>query len=181
MVGLGDLPGGSNSLARSASADGSVVVGDGISASGLEAFRWTSGGGMVGLGDLPGGLFRSLADDVSADGSVVVGWGRTVASSFEGSIWDAGNGMRSLTTVLTGLGVDTTGWTINQAQGISSDGTKIVGVGTNPSSVTEAWLAEVPLAPGLPAASHRSLMLMGIVLAVCGIVAIGRLRKALTT
>ena len=38
-----------------------------------EAFRWTTGGGMVGLGDLPGGNFYSDADGVSGDGSVVVG------------------------------------------------------------------------------------------------------------
>jgi probable HAF family extracellular repeat protein len=60
--GLGDLAGGSfSSFAIGVSADGSVVVGQGLSASGSEAFRWTSGTGMVGLGDLPGGLFFSSA------------------------------------------------------------------------------------------------------------------------
>ncbi|MCH7603269.1 MAG: hypothetical protein IIB54_10920, partial [Planctomycetes bacterium] len=54
--GLGDLPGGSiSSGAWGVSADGSVVVGVSSSTSGQEAFRWTSGGGMVGLGDLAGG------------------------------------------------------------------------------------------------------------------------------
>ena len=49
--GLGDLPGGLfNSQAYDVSADGSVVVGQGNSASGGEAFRWTSAG-MVGLGE----------------------------------------------------------------------------------------------------------------------------------
>ena len=49
--GLGDLPGSYfRSTASSMSADGSVVVGTGSSASTTrEAFRWTSGGGMVGL------------------------------------------------------------------------------------------------------------------------------------
>ena len=75
MVGLGDLAGGElRSGAYGVSADGSVVVGLAAHrASGFEAFRWTSGGGMVGLGDLPGGSFSSDADGVSADGSVVVG------------------------------------------------------------------------------------------------------------
>src|SRR5262245_37489475 len=69
---LGDLPGGQfASRANDVSADGSVIVGSSYSASGLEAFRWTSGGGMVGLGDLPGGSFGSAASGVSADGSVV--------------------------------------------------------------------------------------------------------------
>ncbi len=51
-----------------------IVGGAAISASGREAFRWTSGGGMVGLGDLPGGESDSEANGVSADGSVVVGY-----------------------------------------------------------------------------------------------------------
>ena len=47
-------PGGGESVAEGVSADGSVVVGQAISASGPEAFRWTELGGIVGLGDLPG-------------------------------------------------------------------------------------------------------------------------------
>ena len=39
--------------------------------SGQEAFRWTSGGGMVGLGGLGS---SSYAYDISADGSTVVGY-----------------------------------------------------------------------------------------------------------
>ena len=75
---LGDLPGGSfESIANGISADGSVIVGQGISAAGPEAFRWTREGGMVGLGDLPGGAFQSEANDVYADGSVIVGFGRS--------------------------------------------------------------------------------------------------------
>jgi probable HAF family extracellular repeat protein len=72
---LGDLPGGFfYSRVRGISADGSAVVGTSRSASGTgDAFRWTSGGGIVGLDDLPGGTFFSEAHDVSADGSVVVG------------------------------------------------------------------------------------------------------------
>ena len=74
MVGLGDLPGGDfSSGAYGVSGDGSVIVGYGSSASGLEAFRWTSDGGMVGLRRLmPGGAdFESYAfHDVSGDGSV---------------------------------------------------------------------------------------------------------------
>ncbi|MFX0194664.1 MAG: hypothetical protein ACFFCW_00980 [Candidatus Hodarchaeota archaeon] len=76
--GLGDLPGGDFfSVARSVSADGSTVVGESISASGIEAFRWTFAGGMAGLGDLPGGIFESIAQGVSEDGSVVVGASRS--------------------------------------------------------------------------------------------------------
>jgi YD repeat-containing protein/probable HAF family extracellular repeat protein len=82
--GLGDLSGGDlpEDDFRSAvfndclSDDGSVVVGYSISDSGTdEAFRWTSGGGMVGLGNLRENPSGSRAYGVSANGSVVVGYG----------------------------------------------------------------------------------------------------------
>jgi probable HAF family extracellular repeat protein len=53
MEGLGDLPGGGFfSIARAISADGGVIVGQGTSTSGQEAFRWTEDDGMVGLARL---------------------------------------------------------------------------------------------------------------------------------
>src|SRR5436305_614399 len=60
--GLGDLPGGRfESFPAGISADGKVVVGQGVSeAAGAysEAFRWTLETGMVGLGDLPGDILN---------------------------------------------------------------------------------------------------------------------------
>ena len=133
FMGLGDLPGAiDNSSATGVSADGSVVAGTGRTVSGNEAFRWTSGGGMVGLGDLAGGSFDSRARATSGDGSVVVGRGRS-ASGFEAFVWDATNGMRELDQILTSLGVDLTGWTLSEARSISADGLTIVGSGKNPS------------------------------------------------
>src|SRR5262245_31903202 len=77
---LGDLPGGNFfSRAMGLSADGSTIVGFSSSSnspgSNFEAFRWTSGSGMIGLGDLPNGGFDSGAFGVSADGLIVVGYG----------------------------------------------------------------------------------------------------------
>jgi probable HAF family extracellular repeat protein len=142
MVGLGDLPGGaSRSQANAVSADGSVIVGRGTSDSGIEAFRWTSALGMVGLGDLPGGIFGSEALAVSADGSIVVGKGDSTES--KPFIWDATNGMRNLSTVLTGLGLDLTGWDLRTATGISADGMTIIGDGVN-NGVEQAWIAVIP-------------------------------------
>ncbi|HDZ68804.1 MAG TPA: PEP-CTERM sorting domain-containing protein, partial [Phycisphaerales bacterium] len=93
--GLGDLPGGGFwSNAVGVSADGSVVVGRGFSASGFEAFRWENGV-MIGLGDLPGDGFYSNAFDVSANGSVVVGIGGS-DSGPEAFRWTAGGGMVGL-------------------------------------------------------------------------------------
>lgn len=75
--GLGDLPGGSfESLGLRVSADGSVIVGNGTTAAGKQAFRWTQREGMVSLGNLPDGNFKqSWAVGVSGDGSVIVGYG----------------------------------------------------------------------------------------------------------
>jgi probable HAF family extracellular repeat protein len=145
MVGLGDLPGGQvRSEAKAVSADGAVVVGSSTSASGIEAFRWTSAGGMVGLGDLPGDDFYSEAFAVSADGSVVVGRSHGSSESLsEPFVWDAIHGMRYLSTVLTDLGLDLTGWDLRNATGVSADGMTIIGDGVN-NGVEQAWIAVIP-------------------------------------
>ena len=127
---LGDLDGGLfNSSALDVSADGTVVVGIGTSASGREAFRWTDGGGMVGLGDLDGGGFFSGAFDVSADGAVVVGFGIS-ASGTEAFRWTAGG--------MVGLGDLDGGGFFSGARGVSADGAVVVGFGTSASG-TEAF------------------------------------------
>ena len=122
--GLGDLPGGSfGSGALGVSADGSVVIGYGNSASGYEAFRWTAGGGMVGLGDLPGGIFSSVANGVSADGLVVVGYSSSAysgSSSREAFRWTAGGGM-------VGLGDLPVAAVWSDAFDVSADGSVVVG------------------------------------------------------
>ena len=126
------IPGGDVfSRAYGVSADGSVIVGQGVSASGHEAFRWKINEGMVGLGDLPGGSFMSIAYGASADGSVIVGGG-TVASTSTHSIgilrafrWTASLGMVSM-----GVGEST-------AFGVSQDGSVIVGANYSSSYGTQ--------------------------------------------
>ncbi len=120
FVGLGDLVGGSfKSDAFDVSSDGSVVVGYGYSASGLEAFRWASGGGMIGLGDLAGGIFNSSASSTSSDGSIIVGYAHS-ASGKEAFRWASGGGMIGLGD-LAGGGFD------SEAIDVSSDGSLVVG------------------------------------------------------
>jgi probable HAF family extracellular repeat protein len=153
MVGLGYLPGVNGffgfSEANGVSADGSVVVGysnggNGFNGNLIEAFRWTQAGGMVGLGVLSGGI-ASYANGVSADGSVVVGYSATDPfTGAEAFIWNSAQGMRSLQQVLTNdYGLDLTGWSLNRANAISADGLTVVGFGTNPSGVSEGWLARL--------------------------------------
>jgi hypothetical protein len=84
MTGLGDLPGGDFfSAANDVSADGSVVVGTGSSASGFEAFVWNAADGMRSLRDLltnDAGLDLTgwtliSANAISANGRAIVGEG----------------------------------------------------------------------------------------------------------
>lgn len=120
---LTDLPGGGfYSYANAISANGAVVVGQSSSANGLEAFRWTADGGIVGLGDLPGGVFESSASGVSADGSVVVGSGNmtSVGSGTEAFRWTSQGGM-------VGLGDLPGGLFVSGAAGVSADGSVVVG------------------------------------------------------
>jgi probable HAF family extracellular repeat protein len=122
--GLGDLPGGTfQSAAYAVSSDGSVIAGDSNWSSNHEAFRWTSGRGMVGLGDLSGGGFESVAVGISADGSVLIGSG-TSALGPEAFRWTAGQG-------LVGIGFLPDSVASPESYGIatSDDGSVIVGYG----------------------------------------------------
>ena len=151
MVGLGDLQGGGfGSAAYDVSANGGVVVGASGTDLGTEAFRWTSEGGMVGLGDLPGGEFGSEAQAVSADGSVVVGNSSTDTDN-EFFVWTQATGMQRLQGLLEADGTTgLSGWSKLHAGDISDNGHWVVGQGTNPSGITEAFLAQLPasIAPG---------------------------------
>jgi probable HAF family extracellular repeat protein len=151
MVGLGSLPGKTLSQANECTPDGSVIVGAcyataGSPSPGWETFRWTQETGMVGLGVVPGDT-DSIANAISADGSIVIG------ADYEGldgtkvyaTIWDATHGMRRLQDVLENdYHLDLTGWTLQNAEGISDDGRTIVGYGINPSQHLEGWIFTIP-------------------------------------
>jgi uncharacterized membrane protein len=146
---MGYLPFGPqipDSTANAVSTDGNVAVGQSVSLSGPQAFRWTSADGMTGMGDLPGGAFDSAAMATSADGSVIVGRGTSAAGS-EAFIWDSVHGMRSLRALLIDLGsTDLNSWVLTGASGVSANGQTITGYGTNPAGQTEAWVAQIPAA-----------------------------------
>jgi probable HAF family extracellular repeat protein len=164
MVGLGDFPGGTfSSEAYSISEDGQTIVGRATSATGWEAFRWTATG-MIGLGDLHGGNTLSYANDVSANGEVVVDVGFT-QRGMEAFRWDEQHGMESIQQILRRDNVLPDGWQLNTASGISADGSTIVGMGRNPSGMTEAWIA-TGIVPGIPEPSCLTMgfAMLGILL-----------------
>ncbi len=128
--GLGFMPGGDNSIAFSASADGSVIVGAGNALQGpsdpfpgnvaTEGFRWTAAGGMQSLGYLPYGGYYEIATGVSANGSVVTGYsdGSLSAIAYR---WTESDGLQPIGTLPHG------GSAYSQATAISADGLVIVG------------------------------------------------------
>jgi uncharacterized membrane protein len=162
------------SFATDVSADGSMIVGVGTTDytcggsdyCGEEAFRWTSGGGLEGLGDFPGG-FPSSASAVSGDGSTIVGSSEEVHDDV--FIWDAGNGMRLLSQVLTAQGADLTGWELREATDVSNDGLVIVGWGVNPSGEAEAWHAVLGALLSVPLMGPIGAILLCAVLGSVGL------------
>jgi probable HAF family extracellular repeat protein len=132
MVGLGFLPGGSlPSGASGVNADGTVVVGQAIDASGhAQAFRWTAASGMVGLGFLPG-LNTSDASGVNANGTVVVGLASDASGHAQAFRWTAASGM-------VGLGF-VPGGSSSAARGVNANGTVVVGTAFDASGQPQAF------------------------------------------
>jgi hypothetical protein len=118
-----------------------VVEGE-VSLPNNESRRWTADTGMVGIDVVPGTI-GSVAWAVSADRSAIVGGG--IGGFPEGAmIWDEINGMLLFKDVLENdFGIDLTGWKLREAYGVSADGLFYVGVGENPMSDTEGWIANV--------------------------------------
>ena len=147
---IGKLPGGydTGAFATDASTDGSVIVGNSSSTLvpfSFEPFLWSESEGMQGLGLLLPDDDMATTTGLSGDGQTVIGVSGKFSGAREPYIWDAVNGMRSMTDVFVDdYGMDLTGWTLVEALGISRDGTTIVGFGANPQGFTEGWIATIP-------------------------------------
>lgn len=125
------------------SVDGRFVVGAAESPEGTQAFLWDAVSGIRGLGELPGGPYFSEARAVSADASVIVGhsWTEELPEAF---IWSPELGMNSLEVVLSARRIDLTGWKLETAEDMSSDGRTIVGMAIDPQGQQVAYVAFVP-------------------------------------
>lgn len=144
---LGHLGAGRYTRLFNLSADGSTAVGWSMNEDfKFEAYRWTADVGMMALGGFdPGtGFFESFATDASADGSIIVGSSRAV-NDYRAFIWTESTGMLDLETYLTDkFGMNFDGWILQEAQGISDDGTVITGYGYNASGGREGWVVVIP-------------------------------------
>ncbi|MBI3881392.1 MAG: PEP-CTERM sorting domain-containing protein, partial [Verrucomicrobia bacterium] len=117
---------------------GNVIVGfsagTGLGANG-RAVSWTGGSTTPAiLGTLPGVTTpNSAALGVSHNGGVIVGWSDTTNGVLtEAFKWTSGTNM-------SGLGDLPGGLFFSQANGVSGDGTKIVGFGNNATTNQEAF------------------------------------------
>ncbi len=150
MRGLGGLPGQpAISRATAISRDGATVVGyarvEGLSGPDYdEPFVWDAARGMRSLGAFAGARV-SVPLDVSDGGSTVVGY---MPFPFAGTdlalIWAEESGPQRVDFLLQSLGIDLAGWRLERANGISADGTTIVGTGIDPSGQRQAWIAVIP-------------------------------------
>lgn len=123
-------------IAYGISADGRVVVGQSNSPQGSQAFRWETETGIVGLGAFPNpnGYPYSGARACSADGRVIVG-----SSSLPDSLNEDGSPFRwTAQTGLVWLG-SLGGSSGGVARAVSSDGSVIVGYGSNANFDPEAF------------------------------------------
>ncbi len=124
--------------ARATNGDGSIIVGQSDS---YHAFRWSEQTGFAAL-DEPQGAASSGATGVSEDGSVIVG--TSSGSETWATVWDGAGTPRFVRDVAREAGIDVTGWTFQNAVGVSADGKVIAGNGISPRKVYEAWIVRIP-------------------------------------
>src|SRR5262249_1308772 len=97
-----------------------------------------------------------------------------------GYVWDPVHGARSLSELLSDLGIDLTGWPDLWPAAISADGLTIAGRAYYPSGQEDAWVATIPepnvlpllVLPGILAARRR--ILSPRALALCPVQASGQ-------
>lgn len=150
-VSLGFLSGGSSSTAIAANGDGSVIIGSAVlGGGGVNAFRWTATGGMVGLGTLGG--MNSEGYAVSDDGAVVVGRSGRANGSSSGFRWTEDTGLLSVDDWLRNSGVTLASDVTNDARGVSADGSIIVGQLLNGKAYVARGASTDPSDPSNPPA-----------------------------
>src|SRR5215510_14066681 len=97
---------------------------------------------MVGLGFV--GPLEG-ARGVNADGTVVVGTAIDASGQPQAFRWTRAARMQSVLTLLQAAGVVTmAGWQLRSANGVSADGTVIVGDGVDPLGQNQGWIARLP-------------------------------------
>lgn len=157
ILNLGVLSGGTTSEAFAVSSNGMFVAGRSGSSSGNRAFRWTNTG-MQDLGVLPGDA-NSGATDITGDGQTIVGfsaWQFGPSFYHRAIMWKPGLGMVDLNTYLPSIGIPLTGWNLEDAVGISLNGTAIAGYGSRNGELRSF------LVTGIPSPGSGTLLILGV-------------------
>lgn len=138
------IPGSSSSDALGISGNGMTIVGTftDTATSGQSAFVWTSTSviTLTSLSMDSGVVTAAYA--VSEDSAIAVG-----VSDNRAALWDTATGeVWDLNALVAGL-PEFAGWELEDATGISANGLKIVGNGTNPDGNPEAWIIDLSAIP----------------------------------
>lgn len=162
ITNLGSIPGGIETSPSGLSADGTIVVGNATSSTGvLRAFRWTASTGAQDLGPSDPAV-NSFSQGVSSNGSVVVG--ATYGSSGQTSAfrWTSATGMQDIGLLSAGSAA--------QANGVSADGSVVVGAASTSSNVSLSfrWTAAtgmqaLPVQSGFASGSASGVSADGLV------------------
>lgn len=162
-------PGGPMGEASGCSADGSVVVGNGVSGNSFQAWRWTSAGGVVNIGPPPTSGWRGAAVAISDDGQTIVGFYRPFpapATFGRGFIWTASDGMRDLTDLAISQRISIpTGTILALPLDLSGDGRTIVGQARSSSGAVNGFVLRLE-GPAIPADLNGDGRVDGLDLAV---------------
>jgi probable HAF family extracellular repeat protein len=84
---------------------------------------------------------------VNANGKVVVGTAFDASGQPQAFRWTRATRMQSVLTLLQAAKVDVNlfaGWQLGSANGVSADGTVIVGNGFDPLGLPQGWIARLP-------------------------------------
>jgi uncharacterized membrane protein len=144
---LGMLPGDHSSFAWAVSGDGSTIIGSSMGP-GPELLeqpvRWLGAG--IARMNRPYGTITAAGLAASFDACTVVGVGGYVDAeriTLRAALWSPATGAVDLNTYLPRTGVDLTGWVLETARGVSTDGRTIVGHGTL-YGATRGWVVQIP-------------------------------------
>ena len=107
-------------LITSMSADGSVAVGNYGGGSNADSFRWTAAGGVELIG-----VNGYANPEISRDGMTIVGSVPDSAGNLNAAVWQGGRKWRILAPFAGAVVSETS--TISYANGVSADGSVIVG------------------------------------------------------